>query len=147
MTDYTKLVESLRHCAIDRNCQACEYDTTRHCVDHLKTDAADAIEELQDKVVELEEWLNDDDVAADDNARQIEELAKRNAELHAELERWVSAAEKAGEPKRGEWVRKEDELTYWYVCSKCGYRPHIENHPYLSDFCPNCGAKMMEVRE
>lgn len=51
-------------------------------------------------------------------------------------------------PKRGEWVRKEDELThsYWYECSECGYRPHRENYPYLSDFCPNCGAKM-EVRD
>jgi rubrerythrin len=45
-------------------------------------------------------------------------------------------------PKRGEWVRKEDELTFWYVCSECGYRPHSENYPYLSDFCPNCGARM-----
>ena len=55
MTDYTELVESLRHCAIDRNCQACEYDTTRHCVDHLKTDAADAIEALLPK---RGEWIS-----------------------------------------------------------------------------------------
>lgn len=51
-------------------------------------------------------------LAADDNGRQVEKLAKRNAELHAELERWVSAAEQAGEPKRGEIVR----------CGECRYR-------------------------
>ena len=50
-------------------------------------------------------------------------------------------------PKRGKWVRKENKLAYWYVCSECGYRPHSENYPYLSDFCPNCGAKMTEVQD
>ena len=63
-------------------------------------DAADAIEALQDEVFELEEQLNDADIAADDNGRQVEKLARRNAEFHAELGKWVSAAEKARLPKR-----------------------------------------------
>lgn len=44
--------------------------------------------ELQDKVVELEEELNDVDIAADDNARQVEELqaeVKRLKECNDEL--------------------------------------------------------------
>ena len=85
-------------------------------------DAAYAIEALQDTV------------QAQDKA--LKECARQLAKMG---------------PKRGEWVRKEDELThsYWYECSECGYRPHRENYPYLSDFCPNCGADMrkMEVHE
>lgn len=107
MTDYTKLIEALR-CKRD-DCEGCDLaffdkDEGWMCRYAAKDDdAADAIDELQDKVVELEEELNDADVAADDNERQIEALeaevkqaAKRNAELHAELEKWVSAAEMAG---------------------------------------------------
>ena len=63
----------------------------------LMVDAAAAIEELdaeetrlllitselQDKVVELEEELNDADIAADDNARQVEELQVEVGRLKA----------------------------------------------------------------
>ena len=72
MTDYSKLVKDLR-------------DTERICRPRMDgqvmLDAAAAIEALQ---------------------AEVKKAAKRNAELHAELQKWVSAAEKAGESKREE---------------------------------------------
>lgn len=67
--------------------------------DYMMLDAADAIEELdaeetrlllitselQDKVFELEEQLNDADIAADDNGRQVEELQAEVKRLQAQL--------------------------------------------------------------
>ena len=45
MTDYTKLIAALRHCANDPICSPCEYDP-QVCRDGLMNDAAAAIEEL-----------------------------------------------------------------------------------------------------
>ena len=124
MTNYTELIHALRYCANrDRpDCSVCEYEAASSCKDILKLDAAAAIEELdaeetrlllltsdlQDKVVELEEQLNDADVAAEDDRRQIEELQaevkdlKRvNMELFEDLPKygdkilhWVSVEER-----------------------------------------------------
>lgn len=89
---YEELVKALR-CKRD-DCEGCglaffDNDEGWMCQYAAKDDdAADAIEELdaeetrlllitselQDKVVEPEEELNDVDIAADDNARQVEEL-------------------------------------------------------------------------
>lgn len=43
----------------------------------------------------------------------------------------------------GEWVYKKGK--YW--CSSCGDKAIYHSHfqaplPHLTDFCPNCGAKM-----
>ena len=51
------------------------------------------------------------------------------------------------EPKRGEWI----ETSEGTMCSNCHKFPyddgeyHIAN--WYSDFCPNCGADMREVRD
>ena len=124
----------------------------------LMNDAADAIEELdaeetrlllitselQDKVVELEEELNDVDIAADDNARQVEELQAEVQELkRLNLEIFEDL------PKMGEWIRKDAELYYWHECSKCGERPLYDRYAnkVLSAYCPNCGADMRAKTE
>lgn len=149
MTDYSELVEALRCELHYTSCPVsdCKYichdtfcDTYR-----LMVDAAAAIEELQDKVVELEEELNDADVAADDNGRQIEELQAEVKILK------VSGREAyfeglAAEPERGRWIRKDAELYYWHECSKCGERPLYDRYAnkVLSAYCPRCGAVMYE---
>ena len=80
MTDYSELVKALR-CKRD-DCEGCDLaffdkDEGWMCQYAAKDDdASDAIEELQ---------------------AEVKKAVKRNAELHAELEKWVSAAEKAGE--------------------------------------------------
>lgn len=94
MTDYTKLVQALRcENTGDDECGSsdCTYWSGLGCMDgQLMEDAAAAIEELQDKVVEIEEELNDADVAADDNGRQVEEL-------QAEIERLKDSNEELRE--------------------------------------------------
>lgn len=89
MSDYKELVKELRGCKDMDCCTDCPRMANGYvefC--NIKDDAAAAIEELdaeetrlllitselQDKVVELEEELNDADIAADDNARKVEEL-------------------------------------------------------------------------
>ena len=56
---------------------------------------------------------------------------------------------KAGEPKRGEWVRVEDEESYHYECSRCGERPLYSRYGdvVLSGVCPLCGADMRKMEE
>lgn len=48
------------------------------------------------------------------------------------------------EPKTGRWVKKENDICWWYVCSECGQEPlkNKWNYDELSRYCPNCGAKM-----
>ena len=46
---------------------------------------------------------------------------------------------------RGEWVKVKDDVSFHYECSVCRAKPLYEefcHQPELSDFCPNCGAKM-----
>ena len=91
MSQYAELVKDLRETAkhldgISRF--PYDDDPAKRIYSKKMADAAAAIEELQDKVVELEEELNDADVAADDNARQVEEL-------QAEVKRLVEEADAA----------------------------------------------------
>ena len=103
MAEYTELIKALRHCSEDDDaCATCQRWIAHDewgikCKGRLISDAAAAIEELdaeetrlllitselQDKVVELEEELNDADIAADDNARQVEELQVEVGRLKA----------------------------------------------------------------
>lgn len=44
----------------------------------------------------------------------------------------------------GRWIKKHDNVRYWYECSECGRKPpysefYQEDH---SRYCPNCGARM-----
>lgn len=46
--------------------------------------------------------------------------------------------------KQGEWVYIESyPWVEMYRCSECGYETDDES---LTDYCPNCGAKMKEVK-
>ena len=142
MTAYEQLVEALR--CEELKGIACPDCYERECiansgkglycrVPQLLEDAAAAIEalnaeetrlllitsELQDKVVELEEELNDVDIAADDNARQVEELQARLGEAENSVERWKDMYLTKHEPKREEvW---KDVIGYG-------------NHRFESDF-------------
>lgn len=150
MTDYTELVKALL--------SASKVSTAW---EKLMRDAADAIEELQNKVVELEEQLNDAEIAADENGRKVEELqAEVDTLKRTDIKRCQEClylGQPVGEqllPKRGEWEQVEvigydgnsmnDDAVR---CSACG---HVEQSVYWArtyyHYCPNCGAKM-EVQE
>lgn len=142
MTDYSERVKALRVCGSIRygiRCISCPYNG-KGCHAKLCTDAADAIEALQE---EQEKTVTQ---IFGEEQKEWEEyctgLMNRIRELKAQL------------PKRGEWVKGSDGL---YHCSKCG-----KTAPYLDAFdgviqyweplffCNNCGADMrakMEVQE
>jgi len=51
------------------------------------------------------------------------------------------------EPKAGHWKRismdkYSEHAKYWYRCDRCG-KDNLGN----TDWCPNCGAKMIEQKE
>lgn len=117
MTDYSELVKALR------------FETDYVAVEKTMRDAADAIEELQAELKEL-----------CDKKREF----KRACGLIVD--------EPMQMPKRGEWEETDmgwDGDIAW-VCSVCGEpwtliagTPKENNMNY----CPNCGAKMMEVQD
>ena len=50
--------------------------------------------------------------------------------------------------KTGKWIKKSDTnpyyTTWWYECSECCHTPLYDRYRQeeLTDFCPNCGARM-----
>ena len=121
MTDYTELVEALRHCVSDEKgvtkCAGCPYypDITG-CMDRLHTDAAAAIEALE-------------------------------TEIRESMQKCAECGDRMVEPKRGKWILQASGQDC--KCSACGayWIPFGDEYDYK--FCPNCGADMrkMEVQE
>ena len=57
------------------------------------------------------------------------------ADALMDLEKLPSA-----QPQRtGYWIEDDDEM--FVICSECG-----EKNDYISAFCPDCGAKMINAR-
>lgn len=48
--------------------------------------------------------------------------------------------------KKAHWKRCEDDVCYWFECSACGHEPLYTKYKQeiLSDYCPYCGALMLE---
>lgn len=135
--DYKKIIEDLRGKFV-------AYDVTgNHNSAQLYKNAADAIDELQ---------------------ADVKQAAKRNAELHAELEKWVSAAEELQDtvqaqdkalkecarqlaktvPKRGEWI-DNDARRVTARCSVCGHLRLGNGAEWANKhvhFCEACGSRM-----
>ena len=51
-------------------------------------------------------------------------------------------------PKRGEWLNVTDSYSWYGKCSVCGEEFVVDAY-YAGgmNYCPNCGAKMMEVQD
>ena len=61
------------------------------------------------------------------------------------LDKWKAIP--SAEPKIGHWKRisidkYSEHAFYWYRCDRCG-KDNLGN----TDWCPNCGAKMVEPQE
>lgn len=56
--------------------------------------------------------------------------------------------------KQGKWAIDQEDIKWGNslkrrYCSKCGERPYFDKEEYefvLTKHCPNCGAKMKEVK-
>jgi len=69
------------------------------------------------------------------------------ANIRAEIEKLPSIQSKV---KTGHWTeRKKHELTGFFLptCSECGKIQPYTHHTFEWNFCPNCGAKMVEPQE
>lgn len=51
--------------------------------------------------------------------------------------------------RHGRWVKNHDNVCYWYECSECGEKPPKDQwkNQWLSSYCPNCGANMMDMED
>lgn len=49
---------------------------------------------------------------------------------------------------RGKWIVKEDEACFatWDYCSVCGFSIGFAGSSLYANFCPNCGARMADMR-
>lgn len=64
----------------------------------------------------------------------------------AQCQRVIYELPSAERPK-GKWIAIHDDVfADTYRCSECGKQPIIEWDYVLSNFCPNCGADMREVK-
>ena len=52
----------------------------------------------------------------------------------------VEEMKKEQEPKTGHWIDREIYDADRWKCSECG-----RTEPYKENYCPNCGAKMIEI--
>ena len=141
MTDYSKLVEALRHVGIYQDCNECEAGRWHNELDCcLFMDAAAAIEALIGTVGDLQAIR--------------ERLEEENDALRLE-------------PKRGKWIidgaftynlRELNGKAYEpvYRCSCCNRQmesylrldePKMPEDADFPEYCPHCGARMMEVQD
>lgn len=70
----------------------------------------------------------------------FDEVERECFVLAVEGEPTVSLDEVRG---KGEWIKAHDDTVWWWECSVC-HEPPLQRYKCdrLSNFCPNCGAKM-----
>lgn len=130
MAEYSELVKALRSAS-----------TVSTAWEKLMRDAAAAIEAL--------------DSLLDQNTQRCEALRKQLRDAHESYERHLNDLE-AQLPKLGEWSEENRRpRSSQFVCSVC-HRTAYDPQPTRDKawrkrcryaYCPNCGAKMMEVQE
>lgn len=128
-SNYAQLVKALRYCADGSrmDCSDCEYEPHYDCTERLKKDAAAAIEALQKDLTTIQKCYEIADTTVDKVAKQL--------------------------PKLGEWIPYEFNTNgTWHKCSVCGVAYQYKDAPNSGwwinhKYCPNCGAKMMEVQD
>ena len=50
--------------------------------------------------------------------------------------------------KTGTWVKRHDDVCYWYECSECGEKPLRSiwtDERVKTPYCAYCGARMIEA--
>ena len=94
-------------------------------------------------------------IDANELQKRLEQIANESDYLH-DGDTWDTGVNLAGtqvdlmptadvvEVKHGKWLKKTDDIYYWYECSECSERPPCDRYKetFFSDYCPHCGAKM-----
>lgn len=169
MTDYSELVKALRCCGnVNTDCTVCPWDKYNFgmCAEKLYTDAAAAIEELQQIADHYEQsakdWWKE---AREYKIKSAQGLTAEESKELIKRFKSISCGPIAQLPKRGEWVvfnkqmlinlenarEQYKELGYPHrtelglQCSNCRKVTYVDSG-IKYEFCPHCGAKM-EVQE
>lgn len=83
-------------------------------------------------------------------------MSKWVVDIHGEIEGDYEIIKKYEEPKTGQWIEKGHFFEHGTAkCSCCGKRDHVIGQDTghggydftFHDYCPNCGAKMMEGKD
>ena len=134
-----ELIKALRGCKDIEFCTDCPMLPngllTESC--HIKDIAADALEDAEKRIEELERSFSDVCNANGSLACERNKLLNDVRELEARL------------PKEGEWKSSYPEIEsnpmFMYgICSICGFEQSISNK---LNYCPNCGARMKGEQE
>ena len=98
-----------------------------------------------------DEARDDEDIKAKSIATAFQfGVALGFAKKYDEMDKVIEEVKKAITPERktGRWVTPlyHNSNAQWYACSECAGAPLWDEYgqEVLSDYCPNCGAKMME---
>lgn len=123
---YEELIKSLRICAIaerDYECAGCAYrDKDFDCNSVMKIDAADAIEELEKKMLN---WQ----ATADDHWEAYQHWFHKYMD---DVPKWISVKERL--PKYGDWVLGIGPKKGYHVCEYRGitHFPYDVDSPWFS---------------
>ena len=79
--------------------------------------------------------------------REAEEMAIEALNHHETVTEFADRCRECGKMKKGKWINNIHDIP---ICDQCGYMtPYdraIDDYEY-GNYCPNCGAKMQEVKE
>ena len=137
MPDYSKLIEALRYCSVERPCFLCpRYEEGTECFAKLHRDAAAAIEALQAEQKKTVTQIFCEEQAVWEG--RCKDLMKQIGELQAEVERLEPKQRKPG---RWEKAKPKGVVTYsdgYAECSSCHEAIWLG---WSMNFCPNCGTQ------
>jgi rubrerythrin len=88
-------------------------------------------------------WYNEDgyEETEDEKRNAITDLINGVPSAQPEIVLELLKTQPTIEPRKGKWKEHKDYPGLAYLCSECGYFTTMR-----TNFCPNCGADMREVR-
>lgn len=96
----------------------------------------------EDAIKALHDWVNSKETALTNGLWKLEErlsdIPSADVVERSLYERALSDVVELSRRKRGKWIGKGDYEAISVKCSICGR----DNGVRVSNFCPNCGAKM-----
>jgi rubrerythrin len=108
-----------------------------YLTDCLPMDCADEI----DEIIEALEQPCEDCISREQAKSAIRDRFKdlpSRVEINTILNELPSVTP---QPKIGHWVRQTDDYHDYYECEYCGIAVGLDD---IKNYCPNCGAKMVE---
>lgn len=117
-----ELIKALLYCVSDdiMDCDECPYNGKYRCRDLQAQAAADALEEADKRIAELERIL-----------KAVQENSGINFRMWQEAEAQL--------PKEGKWIHVEGDEPWEWTCTACH---KIAEGLGEFRYCPNCGARM-----